>query len=145
MAEIEGNVLLVDDEEQFLEALSERLETRGLHVKTVKTGQEALEKIEEHQFDAIVLDLALPGIDGIETLKLLKQKQPDLQIIMLSGHGTFQSGIEAMKYGAEDFLEKPIDLNLLLEKIDSAKSKRMLLLEKCIQKEVSEIIKSKNW
>ncbi|MBU0729816.1 MAG: response regulator [Proteobacteria bacterium] len=143
--QIKCNVLLVDDEVQFLDALSQRLEIRGLSVDTVKDGEEALAKIDEKPFDAIVLDLAMPGIDGIETLRLLKEKQPDLQIIMLTGHATVKSGIDAMKMGAEDFLEKPLDLNVLLEKLTQAKNKTMLLVEKSRQEEVRKIIKSKSW
>jgi DNA-binding NtrC family response regulator len=142
---IEASVLLVDDEEQFLGTLSQRLETRGLKVDAVTSGEEALKQVEDHNFDAIVVDLAMPGIDGIETLKRLKEKRPDLEIIMLTGHATVKSGIEAMKLGAEDFLEKPVDLNELLEKIGEAKNKRMLVVEKGRQEEIKKIIKSKTW
>lgn len=140
-----ANVLLVDDEEQFLEALSQRLKARGLKVDTVTSGEDALKRVEDHNFDAIVVDLAMPGIDGIETLKRIKEKRPDLEIIMLTGHATVKSGIEAMKLGAEDFLEKPVDLNDLLEKIGEAKNKRMLVVEKGRQEELKKIIKSKTW
>ncbi len=140
-----ANVLLVDDEEQFLEALSQRLKARGLKVDTVTSGEDAVKQVEDRNFDAIVVDLAMPGIDGIETLKRIKEKRPDLEIIMLTGHATVKSGIEAMKLGAEDFLEKPVDLNELLEKIGEAKNKRMLVMEKDRQEELKKIIKSKTW
>jgi DNA-binding NtrC family response regulator len=140
-----ANVLLVDDEEQFLEALSQRLKARGLKVDTVTSGEDALKQVEDQNFDAIVVDLAMPGIDGIETLRRIKEKRPDLEIIMLTGHATVKSGIEAMKLGAEDFLEKPVDLNELLEKIGEAKNKRMLVVEKSRQEELKKIIKSKTW
>jgi len=143
--EIKANVLLVDDEEQFLDALSSRLETRGYRVDTVTTGKDAVDLIEGKTFDAIVLDLAMPGIDGLETLRRIKEKRPDLEIIMLTGHATVKSGIEAMKMGAEDYLEKPVDLKALLEKIGEAKHKRMLVVEKKRQEEVRKIIKSKGW
>mgnify|MGYP000216545821 CR=1 FL=1 len=143
--EIKANVLLVDDEEQFLDALSSRLETRGYHVDTVTSGEDAVDLIEGKTFDAIVLDLAMPGIDGLETLKRIKEKNPDLEIIMLTGHATVKSGIEAMKMGAEDFLGKPVDLKDLLDKIGEAKHKRMLVVEKKRQEEVKKIIKSKSW
>ena len=141
----EANVLLVDDEEQFLDALSQRLEARGLKVKAVTNGEDALKYVEDHNFDAIIVDLAMPGIDGIETLRRIKDKRPDLEIIMLTGHATVKSGIEAMKLGADDFLEKPVDLNVLLEKIGEAKNKRMLVVEKGRQEEVRKILKSKTW
>ena len=140
-----ANVLLVDDEEQFLDALSQRLEARGLKVKAVTNGEDAVNQVEDHNFDAIIVDLAMPGIDGIETLKRIKEKRPDLEIIMLTGHATVKSGIEAMKLGADDFLEKPVDLNVLLEKIGEAKNKRMLVVEKGRQEEVKKILKSKTW
>jgi DNA-binding NtrC family response regulator len=142
---VQASVLLVDDEEQFLDALSQRLEARGLKVDTVTSGEDAVKQVEDRNFDAIIVDLAMPGIDGIETLKRIKEKRPDLEIIMLTGHATVKSGIEAMKLGAEDFLEKPVDLNDLLAKIGEAKNKRMLVVEKGRQEEVQKIIKSKTW
>jgi DNA-binding NtrC family response regulator len=145
MEKIEGKVLLVDDEEQFLDALSQRLEARGLKVDAVTSGEDALNQVEGRNFDAIIVDLAMPGIDGIETLKRIKEKRPDLEIIILTGHATVKSGIEAMKLGADDFLEKPVDLNELLEKIGEAKNKRMLVVEKGRQEEVKKILKSKTW
>lgn len=146
MAEkIEAKVMLVDDEEQFLDMLSQRLETRGLHVDTASSGEDAVKQVADHDFDAIVVDLAMPGIDGIETLKRIKKERPDLEIIMLTGHATIKSGIEAMKLGAEDFLEKPVDMNVLLEKISEAKHKRMLVVEKKHKEEVNEILKKKGW
>ena len=143
--ELTSNVLLVDDEEQFLDTLSQRLELRGIKVDTVTGGKEAMEKISTKKFDAIVLDLVMPGIDGIETLKRLKEKNPDIQIIMLTGKATVKKGIEAMKLGAEDFLEKPVDLNVLMEKIKKATHNKMLLVEKSRQEEVKEILKKKGW
>lgn len=145
MEKLEGNVLLVDDEEQFLEMLGARLESRGFKVNSVTSGEEALTLVDDKKFDVIIVDLAMPGIDGIETLKRLKEKKPALEIIMLTGHATVKKGIEAMKLGAEDFLEKPVDLGLLLEKIGEAKNKRMLLLEQKSQEEIKKIMKSKGW
>ncbi len=145
MKKIDGRVLLVDDEKQFLELLSERLEVRGLKVNSVTSGEEALALVEERNFDVIVVDLAMPGIDGLETLKLLKKQDPDLEIIILTGHGTVHSGIKAMKLGAEDFLEKPVDIGVLLEKIGEAKDKRLLVLEQRSQKEIKKILTSKGW
>lgn len=142
---LKAKVLLVDDEEQFLEVLSERLEARGLQVNSVTSGEDAIAQVEDKNFDAIVVDLAMPGINGIETMKRIKEKRPDLEIIILTGHATVKTGVEAMKLGAEDFLEKPVDLNLLMEKIRDAKNKRMLVLEKKSRAEVKAILKSKSW
>jgi DNA-binding NtrC family response regulator len=145
MKKLAANVLLIDDEEQFLKVLGERLETRGLKVNTVTSGEDALTLIDDKNYDAIVLDLAMPGIDGIETLKLLKEKKPDLEIIMLTGHATVQKGVEAMKLGADDFLEKPVELSVLLERISEAKNKRILILEKKSQEALKKIISTKAW
>jgi DNA-binding NtrC family response regulator len=142
---LDASVLLVDDEEQFLQVLSERLTNRGLHVISVTSGEEAVALVENKNFDAIVVDLAMPGIDGIETTKKIKEKRPDLEIIILTGHATVKAGIEAMKLGAEDFLEKPVDLNVLLERISEAKQKRMRIQEKKSQNEMDQILKTKSW
>ena len=145
MKKLAANVLLIDDEEQFLKVLGERLETRGLKVNTVTRGEDALTLIDDENYDAIILDLAMPGIDGIETLKRLKEINPDLEIIMLTGHATVQKGVEAMKLGAEDFLEKPVELSVLLERISEAKNKRILILEKKSQEAIKKIISTKSW
>ena len=142
---LDASVLLVDDEEQFLQVLSERLTNRGLHVISVTSGEEAVVLVENKNFDAVVVDLAMPGIDGIETTKKIKEKRPDLEIIILTGHATVKAGIEAMKLGAEDFLEKPVDLNVLLERISEAKQKRMRIQEKKSQNEMDQILKTKSW
>ena len=145
MEKLEANVLLVDDEEDFLELLTERLENRGLKVSSVTSGEDAVMKSEDEDFDAVILDIAMPGIDGIETLKRIKEKKPDIEIILLTGHATSPRSIEAMKFGAEDLLEKPVDLEILLEKIGQAKHKRMIVLEKKSQKEMKSILKRKSW
>lgn len=143
--QLAAKVLLVDDEEEFIELMSQRLETRGLKVETVTSGEEAIAKVADHNFDVAVVDLAMPGIDGIETLKQIKTEREDIAVIMLTGQATIQSGIEAMKHGASDFLEKPVDLNDLLEKIWKAKRERMRILEKKSAEEMKNILKSKSW
>lgn len=138
-------VLLVDDERDFIEILSQRLESRGLKVKAATSGKEALAMIKDQNIDVAVVDFAMPGINGIETLKQIKEKRSDIEVIMLTGHGTIQSGIEAMKHGAIDYLEKPVDLNILMEKIRFAKKQRTFALEKKSAVEVKNILKSKSW
>lgn len=140
-----ARVLLVDDEEDFLKVLSERLKMRGLRVNTSISGEDALEKIEQQPFDAIIVDLSMPGMDGIETLKGIKKAHPDAEIIILTGHGSVASGITAMKEGAFDFLEKPVNIEQLLGKIDDAKGRRLLVLEKQSQQELQQLIKSRGW
>ena len=143
--EIKADILLVDDEEQFLKVLSKRLEGRGMKVDTSTSGEDALNRVHGKEFDAIILDLAMPGMSGIETLKRIRSENPDVQIIMLTGHGTVEKGIEAMKAGAVDFLEKPADLNKIMEKISEAKRKRIILFEKKHEEHIKEILKSKGW
>ncbi len=143
--EIKADVLLVDDEEQFLKVLSQRMEGRGLKVNTSTSGEDALKRVKEKDFDAIILDLAMPGMSGIETLKRIRSENPDVQIIMLTGHGSVEKGVEAIKAGAVDFLEKPADLSKIMEKISEAKRKRVLLVEKKHEAHVKEILQSKGW
>lgn len=137
---IHTKVLIVDDEVEFSKTLSERMEIRGLSVEVANNGKEALEKVEEGTYDAIILNMVMPGINGIETLKKIKEKKPEFQVILLTGHATVRDGIESIKYGAVDFLEKPANLESLLKKIEDAKSKRLLLVEKVHEKQVKEIL-----
>ncbi len=134
--EIKADVLLVDDEEKFASALSQRLQVRGLKVDTASSGEEALKRIKSQKFDAIILDLVMPGIGGIETLKRIREENPELQIIMLSGHGTVEKSVEAIKAGAVDFLEKPVDMNKLIDKIGEARHKRILVITEKIKEKV---------
>ncbi len=143
--EPEAKVLLVDDEQDFLETLSNRLELRGLKVSTVTSGEQAIVEAKEQDFDAIIVDLSMPGIDGLETLKRIKADNPHAEIIMLTGHASVQSGVEAMKMGAEDFLQKPVELSELMSKISQAKDKKMLVLQKQSQEELRKILKTKSW
>ncbi|KJR41459.1 response regulator receiver protein [Candidatus Magnetoovum chiemensis] len=143
--EIKANVLIVDDETNFLDLVSTRLETRGLKVEKATNGTEALDKVKQKSFDAIVLDLAMPGMDGHETLKALKKENPDLQVIILTGHATVHDGVEVIKEGAIDLLEKPLDLNQLINKIGQAKLNKVVLIEKHHEDHIKEIMKSKGW
>ena len=143
--EMEAKVLLVDDEQDFLETLSSRLEMRGLKVSAVTSGEQASAVAKEQEYDAIVVDLSMPGIDGLETLKRIKANNPNAEIIMLTGHGSVASGVEAMKLGAGDFLQKPVELTELMSKIGEAKGKRMLVLQKQSQEELRKILKTKSW
>jgi len=134
-------VLLVDDEEEFLDIMSERMRNRGMEVVTASSAKEALEKIENDLFDAIILDLMMPDMNGLETIKAIKEKKPELQVILLSGQATLEKGIEAMKLGALDVVEKPADMETLIEKIKKAESKRALIVDKKTQENVKEMLK----
>jgi len=138
-------VLLVDDEEDFLEVLSERMTNRGIEVSTATSATEAIRIAENESFDAIIVDLMMPEMDGLEALKLIKEKKPESQVILLTGHATVDKGIEAMKLGAMDFLEKPADLSQLTEKIKKAHAKKMIIVEKQIEEKVKKIMRTVGW
>ncbi|MBD3299624.1 MAG: response regulator [candidate division Zixibacteria bacterium] len=138
-------ILLVDDEEEFVSTLAERIETRGAKVVTATSGQEAVDKIKDENFDAIVLDLQMPGMNGIEAMKSILEKKPDMQVILLTGYGTIERGVEAVKQGAMDFLEKPIDIKKLMEKIAEAKSRRMVIVEKNMSDKMKDLLSKRGW
>ena len=138
-------VLLVDDEKEFLETMAERMGARDMNVTTTTSPKEALIKAQEESYDAVILDLMMPEMDGLETLKELKKKNPDLQVILLTGHATVQKGVEAMKLGATDLLEKPADLKILTEKIKKAHTKKMVLVQKQAEEKVRQILAEKGW
>jgi DNA-binding NtrC family response regulator len=124
--ELKANVLLVDDEARFVEILAERLRVRGLTVDTATSGEAALELVKEKDFDAVLLDLSMPGMGGTEVLREMKKAKPALQVIILTGQGSIQATVEVMKEGAMDFMEKPVDINRLIEKIGEASRKSSL-------------------
>jgi DNA-binding NtrC family response regulator len=120
-----AKVLLVDDESPFVEALSKRLTMRELQVSIALSGPEALEKLEhDSNTDVVVLDVKMPGMDGIETLKAIKARYPLIEVIMLTGHATVESAIDGMKVGALDYLMKPCDMDVLMAKVREAKNKK---------------------
>jgi len=138
-------VLLVDDEQDFLDALSERMRARDMEVTTSTSATDALEKAKKEPYDAIVLDLMMPEMDGLEALQKIKKNNPNLQVILLTGHATVEKGIEAMKLGATDFLEKPADLKTLTEKIKNAHARKMILVEKQTEEKIKNILAIKGW
>lgn len=142
---LKAKVLLVDDEEAFLATLAKRLEVRGMQVTTLTRGEDAVATVERQPFDLVVLDLSMPGIDGLETLKRIKASQPEAEIIILTGEGSIRTSIEAMKLGAEDFLQKPVNIAELVEKISEAKDKRTHILQEKSVKEIEKILHTKAW
>ena len=140
-----AKVLLVDDEKDFTASLSERMESRGLEVSVSSSGPEAIEQVSRESYDAVILDLAMPGMDGIETLRRMLETNPDLQVILLTGHGTVSKGVEAMQVGAMEFLEKPADLDALMEQIRKARANRVVLSERRLQDKITDILRSKTW
>jgi DNA-binding NtrC family response regulator len=113
-------VLIADDEVEFGSTLATRLQLRSFDTSMVTSGGEALEAIEKEPPDVLLLDLKMPDIDGLEVLASLKQSHPDIRVIILTGHGSFEAGQEGMKLGAYDYVMKPVDLDRLIEKIKDA-------------------------
>ncbi len=138
-------VLLIDDEQDFIETLAERMRARGMDVSATTSPKDALKKAETESYDAIILDLMMPEMDGLETLRILKEKNPDLQVILLTGQATVEKGVEAMKLGAMDLMEKPADLKALTEKIRKAQAKKMIIVEKKTEGRIKTIIGGKGW
>ena len=138
-------VLLVDDEPEFLATLSERMTARGMDITTAESAAEALDQVDKGNFDAIILDLMMPGMDGIEAMKAIKEGHPEIQVILLTGHASLEKGIEAMKLGAMDFIEKPADIDSLTEKIKKAQAQKMIFVEKRIEEKIKQIINAKGW
>ncbi len=134
-------VLIVDDEKDFLEAMGERISARGMDVTTSSSAEDALAKIDKETYDAIILDFQMPGMDGIEALKAIKARKPELQIILLTGHASVEKSVEAMKEGAMDFIEKPADLDELTQKIKEAQASKMIVVDKQNKKQVEEMLK----
>jgi len=124
-------IMLVDDEVTFVETMAKRLETRGIEIITAFSAEECLEKLEtDPKLDVIVLDIQMPGMDGIEALKEIKKQSPLTEVIMLTGHATIELGIDGMKLGAYDFLMKPCDIEELALKIEEAAKKKRQQEEK---------------
>jgi DNA-binding NtrC family response regulator len=117
-------ILLVDDEKDFVEALAERLRNRNFHVTSAFNGEEALKVLKEYNFDVAIVDVRMPGMDGIDVLKEIKKLKPLTEVLMLTGHGTVETAIEGMKHGAFDYLMKPCEIGALLEKIRKASERK---------------------
>lgn len=133
-------VLLVDDEAPFVEALAKRLEKRGVNVSAAFSGQEALQKLDEDpRIDIVVLDVKMPGMDGIDALKAIKATHPLVEVIMLTGHATVESAIEGMKLGALDYLMKPCEMEILIAKLQEARDRKSRQEEKIAEARAQHI------
>lgn len=136
-----AKVLLVDDEVAFIETMKKRLEKRNLEILAAYSGQEALDQLAHHSsIEAVILDVKMPGMDGIETLRRIKAEYPLVEVIMLTGHATIETGIEGMKLGAFDYLMKPCEMDVLLRKVEEAASKKRGHEEKILEARMKEII-----
>jgi DNA-binding NtrC family response regulator len=116
--------LIVDDEKDFVEMLALRLAEAGEKVSQSYSGQECLKILEKDNIDVVLLDIKMPGMDGIETLREIKRQYPLIEVIMLTGHGSTETAVEGMKLGAYDYLLKPADFNDLIHKVNGAREKK---------------------
>ena len=118
-------VLLVDDEEAFVNTLAQRLKMRELNVETVYDGEQALAQVKSKEPDVMVLDLKMPGLHGMDVLREIRKSYPNMQVIILTGHGTEKDEEEARRLGGFDFLRKPADIEKLIGKIKEAYAEKL--------------------
>lgn len=135
-------IMLVDDEEDFVEMLSLRLKEKGEHVLAAFSGQQCLDTLKQSEVDVIILDIKMPGMDGIETLQEIKKRYPLVEVIMLTGHGTKEAAVQGMKLGAYDFLFKPADFDELTEKVNLARIRKQEHMERIRKAEATLLLRS---
>jgi DNA-binding NtrC family response regulator len=134
-------ILLVDDEAPFVETMTKRLSKRDLNIITAYSGEEAIERLNNHRnTDVVILDVKMPGMNGIETLAKIRDQFPLTEVIMLTGHATVESAIEGMKLGAFDYLMKPCEIEQLLAKVQEAAKKKRDHEEKIREARVREAL-----
>jgi len=114
------NILLVDDEVEFISTLAERLELRGINARVTYDGESALKAVAEKEPQAMVLDVMMPGMRGLDVLQRVKEEHPNVRVILLTGQGNNRDGIEGMRYGAFAYLTKPLDLEELIQTLGEA-------------------------
>jgi DNA-binding NtrC family response regulator len=135
----EFRVLVVDDEDDFREIFIKRLKKRELNVTGAESGEKALQILDKQLFDVVILDVKMPGMDGVETLQEMKRMRPLMEVIMLTGHSTVESAIDGMKLGAFDYIMKPADLDELLEKMNQAYEKKRAHEQKIQESRLREL------
>jgi len=126
VSEAAARVLLVDDEESYVETLKKRLTRRGLTVFSASGGEAALEILAANPVDVVLLDVKMPGMDGMEALRRIKQEHPQVEVIMLTGHANVDVAMRGMEQGAFDYLMKPAEMDDLYYKIQDAHKKKLL-------------------
>lgn len=135
-----ATVLLVDDEVPFVETMTKRLTRRELDIISAFSGDEALAQLKAHpNIEVVILDVKMPGMDGIETLTEIKKAHPLKEVVMLTGHATVESAIDGMKKGAYDYLMKPCDIDTLVNKVTEAAARKRRQEEKIIEAQMKEI------
>ncbi|MFH0810106.1 MAG: response regulator [Pseudomonadota bacterium] len=136
---MKARVLIVDDETKFVDYLRKRMENRGLTVSVASNGEEALQTLSEQAQDVVVLDVLMPGMDGIATLREIKKRDALVEVIMLTGHASVESAIDGMKLGAYDYLMKPCEIDDLVDKIRKAFARKTEHEERIQQARIKEL------
>ena len=139
---IGSKILLVDDEEVFSRNMAKLLNARGYRVTAVNSGDAAIRALEEDPVDVIVLDLKMPGMDGLATLREIQKLGLFTQTLMLTGHGSIDSALEAMKLGAYDYLTKPCEIDELVAKIEGAWQKKDGAVKQDMQDKIQKVVES---
>jgi DNA-binding NtrC family response regulator len=139
---IGSKILLVDDEVVFTQNMAKLLANRGYVVTAVNSGDAAIQALEEKDFDVVVLDLKMPGLDGITTLKEIKKIGLLTETLILTGHGSIDSALEAIKLGAYDYLTKPCEIDELVDKIEGAWEKKDDEVKKDIAEKIQKVVES---
>jgi DNA-binding NtrC family response regulator len=137
-----SRILLVDDEVVFTNNMSKLLNNRGYLVTAVNSGDSAIQKLEAEDFDVVVLDLKMPGMDGITTLKEIKKLDLFTETLILTGHGSIDTAMEAIKLGAYDYLTKPCEIDELVAKIEGAWEKKDVEQQKDMQEKIQKVVES---
>lgn len=135
-------ILLVDDETVFVENMSRLLRNRGYNVTAVDRGEDAIKLVEEEKYDMVVLDLKMPGIDGITTLREIKRLDTYAEILILTGHGSIDTAMESLKLGVYDYLIKPCGIDELVMKLEGAWEKKESTEKKDMENKIRKIVES---
>ena len=138
-------ILLIDDDIDFGNTLAARLKRRGLEVSVAHSGPEGIDMALETEFHVVILDLAMPEMDGIDTLKELQKRCPGIQVMLLTGQATIQAAVEATRLGAVDVLEKPTDAETLMEKIHAARAKHIATADSRTEDDIEGLLRKHGW
>jgi DNA-binding NtrC family response regulator len=142
MLKIPIDILIVDDERDFVDMLSLRLEDAGHRVRAAFDGGAGLAAVDQAEPDVVILDIRMPGKDGITVLKLLKAGHPIVEVILLTGHGTIDTAVEGLKTGAFDYVQKPANLDELLTKLEAARQRKAEHEERIRRAEARALIRA---
>jgi DNA-binding NtrC family response regulator len=139
--EIAIRTLIVDDELELLDSLKSVLERRRMKVLTSDSGKKALDLLKENVVDVVVLDIKMPGMDGLEVLKIIKKDYPDIPVLLLTGHPTVESALKGIKLGANEYIMKPPDVEMLVERIRQAYDRQQEIFAQRQSEKINDIRK----